>query len=190
MSDRITRIFKVKRGKTELEYVFETYSIIFQSKEFTEKSNYWKLQQYLKDVFMEGYPLRDGKESVSQMKELVLETTCIENSITKLLSSSGYYGAGNGQHAIAQKYLLNNDNATFAVEVPVWDEDVHGFIDVIRCLPDDKINIFDFKPNAIKETKAASQVRRYAQMLSKKTQIPMSDIVCSYGDGSHYFQLI
>lgn len=190
MSDRITRIFKVKRGTREMDYVFETYSIIFNRKIFPEKSNYWKLQEYLRDVFMEGYPARDKKESVSQMKELILETTCIDSPLVKHLNSSNYYNSVNKQHEIAQKYLLNNDDATFAVEIPVWDEETHGFIDVIRCLPDDKINIFDFKPNAIKETKAASQVRRYAQLLSKKTGIPLQDIICSYGDGSHYFQLI
>uniref|UniRef100_UPI00195A7ADB hypothetical protein n=1 Tax=Fusobacterium mortiferum TaxID=850 RepID=UPI00195A7ADB len=78
-----------------------TYSIIFNKKIFPEKSNYWKLQEYLRDVFMEGYPARDTKESVSQMKELILETTCIDSPLVKHLNSSNYYNSGNKQHEIA-----------------------------------------------------------------------------------------
>lgn len=189
MSDRITRAFQVKRGKAQLEYLLETYSIIFEKNIFEKKSNYEKLQWYIRKVFMEGYPEREGKMSVSQMKPLVLQSSCVDNPITSIIRAADYYGHGNDQHSIVQKHLLDKDPSTLVVELPVWDDEMHGFIDVVRCLPHDKINIFDFKPNAIKETKAASQVKRYAHLLSRRTGISLDDIVCSYGDGSHYFQL-
>ena len=67
---------------------------------------------------------------------------------------------------------------------------LHGHIDGLDYMPDDKILVWDFKPNAEKETKAASQVRRYMSLLSLRTGILIEDMTGVYFDGSYAYQLI
>lgn len=69
------------------------------------------------------------------------------------------------------------------------DHLLHGHIDIIRYLPNDKIEIPDFKPGAEKETKAASQVWKYMWLLSLRTGIPIEDMFGCYFDGYYAYQL-
>jgi len=105
-------------------------------------------------------------------------------------------------HSRVQTFMLENDKSTLAMEVPIWlmpneiagyktlfksDDILTGHIDILR-IDDDKIWIWDYKPNAHKEKYASTQTFFYAYMLSKRTGIPLASFRCGYFD--HRFAFI
>lgn len=102
----------------------------------------------------------------------------------------------NNNHLGIQAFMLERDNKTIAVEVPIWlekyesnkfyrvfktNEQLTGHIDILR-VEDGKIWVWDYKPNAIEEKYASTQVYFYAFMLSKRTGIKLDDFGCGYFD--------
>ncbi len=102
-------------------------------------------------------------------------------------------------HTKVQCYMLEKDDKTIAVEVPIWlepdeidiygelfqsKEQLTGHIDLVR-IEDEKIWIWDYKPNASREKYASTQVYFYALMLSKRTGISLDNFRCGYFD-SHF----
>jgi len=182
--DKITRTFLVNRNGSLLEYKFQTDTRIFDQ---ATSLNETLLHDHLRRCFISGYPSRDGKESVSGMATLVRQKKQVKTDLTKYIADSCYIGKGNKQHDIVQQYLHDNLDRIIATEVPVWDDTCHGFIDALLWTEDGKLEIFDFKPNARQERKAASQVYRYGNLLSQRTGISRSDIITTYGDHTHYY---
>lgn len=99
-------------------------------------------------------------------------------------------------HAKVQNFMLERDNKTIAMEVPLWltpnemstlpsffgtTNPLTGHIDVLR-IEDGTVWIWDFKPNAHKEKYAQTQVFFYALMLSMRTGIPLESFRCGYFD--------
>lgn len=99
-------------------------------------------------------------------------------------------------HSNVQVFMLQNDDKTLAVEVPLWiqpdeldlfhkyfeeDGPLTGHIDALR-IEDGKIWIWDFKPKAHKEKYANVQVYFYALMLAKRTGISLDNFRCGYFD--------
>ena len=99
-------------------------------------------------------------------------------------------------HMRVQMFMLENDEKTTAMEIPLWMEHdelddyieifrtfepLTGHVDILR-LDDNKIWIWDYKPNAKSEKYAATQVYFYALMLSKRTGIPLDEIRCGWFD--------
>lgn len=99
-------------------------------------------------------------------------------------------------HMRVQIFMLENDEKTAAMEVPLWMEHdeldnyinffrtfepLTGHVDVLR-IDDGKVWIWDYKPNARKEKYADTQVYFYALMLSKRTGIPLDKIRCGWFD--------
>lgn len=104
-------------------------------------------------------------------------------------------------HSKVQMFMLENDDNTIAMEVPIWlqakeldgyktifntEETLSGHIDVLR-IEDNKIWIWDYKPNAHKEKYASTQVYFYAIMLSQRTGIPLEQFRCGYFDHNHTY---
>lgn len=104
-------------------------------------------------------------------------------------------------HSQVQVFMLEKDNKTIAVEIPIWLEPneledftkifksklpLTGHIDVLR-IEDGKIWVWDYKPDANKEKYAATQVYFYALMLSKRTNIPLKEFRCGYFDEKNAF---
>ena len=97
--------------------------------------------------------------------------------------------------------MIERDNKTLAIEVPIWLEqnELNGFFDIFKTekpltghidvlrVEDGKIWVLDYKPNAIKEKYAATQVFFYALMLSKRTNIPLENFRCGYFDDKDAF---
>lgn len=99
-------------------------------------------------------------------------------------------------HSKVQLFMLERDDKTLAVEVPLWlnpdeldsynelfgtQEPLTGHIDALR-IEGGLIWIWDYKPGANKEKFAATQVYFYAYMLSKRTNIPLDMFRCGYFD--------
>ena len=99
-------------------------------------------------------------------------------------------------HEKVQNFLMLHDAKTIAVELPLWIENeeklplvegnLTGHIDIIR-VEDNKIWIWDYKPNAIKEKYASTQIFFYALMLKQRIGIPLENIRCAYFDGEEAF---
>lgn len=104
-------------------------------------------------------------------------------------------------HPKIQVFLLENDNKTIAMEIPIWinpDElkqfttnfktrsPLTGHIDILR-IEDNKIWIWDYKPNSFEEKYAATQVYFYALMLSKRTSIDLENFRCGYFDNKYAY---
>lgn len=107
------------------------------------------------------------------------------------------------RHENLEKYFLDNDLGTIAVELPLWlekgelkdfadyfgdHEVLTGHIDILRIEEDGKIAIWDYKPNAYKEKKAHVQTFLYAFMLSVRTGIKLSNFKCGYFDEIDLYQ--
>lgn len=107
----------------------------------------------------------------------------------------------NSNHERVQMFMLENDNKTIAMEVPVWllknefdsfksffksDKALTGHIDILR-IEDNKIWIWDYKPRASEQEYASTQIYFYALMLSKRTGILLDAIRCGYFDDRHAF---
>lgn len=105
------------------------------------------------------------------------------------------------RHPKVQVFLLENDDKTIAMEVPIWinpDElkiftsifkskvPLTGHIDLLR-IEDEKIWIWDYKPNANYEKYAATQIYFYALMLSKRTGIDLENFRCGYFDNKYTY---
>lgn len=103
-------------------------------------------------------------------------------------------------HPKVQVFLLENDDKTIAMEVPIWvnpDElnnltsfktksPLTGHIDILR-IEGEKIWIWDYKPRAFEEKYAATQIYFYALMLSKRTNISLDNFRCGYFDEKYSY---
>jgi ATP-dependent exoDNAse (exonuclease V) beta subunit len=104
-----------------------------------------------------------------------------------------------GRHEAIQRFMLANDSATVAVEVPVFlfpheAADLRltgvltGHIDVLQ-IRYGKVWILDYKPDARRETRAKFQLYLYARALSARTRIPLSCFGLAYFDDKDYFEV-
>lgn len=104
-----------------------------------------------------------------------------------------------GRHEAVQRFMLANDSATVAVEVPVYlfpneapdlnlAAPLTGHIDVLQVRYG-KVWILDYKPDARKETRAKYQLYLYARALSARTKIPLHRFGLAYFDDADYFEV-
>jgi ATP-dependent exoDNAse (exonuclease V) beta subunit len=104
-----------------------------------------------------------------------------------------------GRHEAIQRFMLANDSATIAVEVPVYlfpneapdlklTDVLTGHIDVLQ-MRFGRIWILDYKPEAKKEKRAKYQLYLYARALSVRTQTPLSRFGLAYFDDKDYFEV-
>lgn len=104
-----------------------------------------------------------------------------------------------GRHEAIQRFMLANDSATIAVEVPVYlfpheapdlklTGALTGHVDVLQ-VRGNRLWILDYKPEARKETRAKYQLYLYARALSARTKIPLSRFGLAYFDDNDYFEV-
>jgi len=97
------------------------------------------------------------------------------------------------RHKMVEMFMLINDIATVACEVPVWyweksiDNGITGHIDMLQ-VRNDLVYILDYKPDASKEKKAPWQLYHYALALSFRTKISLENIRCAWFDKDAYFE--
>lgn len=117
------------------------------------------------------------------------------------LPSSGWCARSTavGGHEAIQRFMLANDSATIAVEVPVYlfpteapdlklAGALTGHIDVLQVRAG-RVWILDYKPDARKETRAKYQLYSYARALSVRTGIPLRRFGLAYFDDRDYYEV-
>jgi ATP-dependent exoDNAse (exonuclease V) beta subunit len=110
------------------------------------------------------------------------------------------------RHERVQDFMLLNDSATIAVELPIYlhpneltkrqqsaygidlSDTLTGHIDILQ-VRFNQIHMLDYKPDAKKsDRKAVEQVFLYALALTKRTNIPLEKFTCAYFDEQNYYQ--
>jgi hypothetical protein len=167
-------------------------------------NGYSNLHTYLHSVFKDCP--RDhfitGPRSSKLKFSVGIEPRRIDNHEVSHLAKEGLaWNKFQDAHSNVQVFMLSYDSKTLGVEVPIWlmpdelsryeelfasKEPLSGHIDVLR-LEDDKLWIWDYKPNAIKEKYASTQTYFYSIMLSKRTGIPLDKFMCGYFDDKTSF---
>jgi len=114
--------------------------------------------------------------------------------------------ANKKRHETLQRFMLANDSATVAVEIPVYltkedisyyrsqgfslgfDSDVvTGHIDFLQ-VRDGYLQILDYKPDARKEKHAHVQLTIYALALARRANLPLKHFKCAWFDEKDYFE--
>ncbi len=168
--------------------------------------DYPGLANYLNDVFVNcpNHYFQIGPRSSKLRFKLngnfhqVVGHEVSDMALTGLKVNNERYKAN---HSKVQVFMLENDSKTIAMEVPIWinneeleqaknlvnnDAPLTGHIDLLR-IEDNKIWIWDYKPNAYNEKYAATQIYFYALMLSKRTGIPLENFRCGYFDSFYAY---
>lgn len=162
------------------------------------------LPNYLNSLFKEcpdSY-FNSGPRSSSLNFRMNIKMHCIKgHELSELTKHALKLDSNLSAHSKVQIFLLENDEKSIAVETPIWLENnelnnykeifnselpLTGHIDLVR-IEDGKIWVWDFKPKAKDEKYAATQVYFYALMLSKRTNIPLSEFNCGYFDQDYAF---
>jgi len=191
--DKITRIFTKERVQSDgtnfvLYYPFTTYSFIFDRHSQRPEAHFTSLCIYFELLFIHGMEETDTyRKSVSSGSKLVVNVERRPSDLCEFAANAQYQEREHWQHRAVQEDLLKLDPKTIATEIPVYDDEWVGHIDIIRWV-DGMIEIADFKPNAHKETKAAGQIFRYRNLLAKALNIPAESIrACYFDDKNAYF---
>jgi len=129
----------------------------------------------------------------SSLKKPRLYVKRVRHPLTKFTEYGKklYHDKYSSNHSRVEMFLLENDIDSVAVEVPVWLEEeeaekhdfcypLTGHIDLLRLT--DKIEVWDYKPNAEKERYASTQVYWYVTMLSNRLGLPVENFRCGYFD--------
>lgn len=145
---------------------------------------------------------QSGPRSSSLKFDVDVEKFKVEgHEVCGLADLGQRYGRYRTAHSNVEVYMLENDSMTVGVELPIWlmpheldmyrkffdcEDPLTGHIDILR-IEDDKIWIWDYKPNAHKEKYADCQTLFYAIMLSKRTGVPLDKFRCGYFDENTAF---
>ncbi|HLC73549.1 MAG TPA: PD-(D/E)XK nuclease family protein [Candidatus Nanoarchaeia archaeon] len=164
-------------------------------------SNLLKYLETIEDICPHKY-FFSGPRSSSLRFKLNMDVKCIEgHEISKLAKESLVNGNTRDAHTIVELFLLQHDNNTVAVELPLWlehdeladfqaifnsKEPLTGHIDILR-IENNNVWIWDYKPRAMNEKFAVTQTFFYALMLSKRTNIPLEKFRCGYFDSAYAF---
>jgi len=193
-------IKEVMFNHTNINYLYRLHTI-----KLNKLVNFKQLKSYLNDIekncpnnFFESGP----RSSMLNFK-LGVKVLCIKGHEISGLTKKAIELNGKSHQSI-QTFMLENDDKTIACEIPIWLSNneisnfkeifnsklpLTGHIDLLR-IEDDKIWIWDYKPNAIKQLYATTQVYFYALMLSKRASIPLDKFRCGYFDKDYAFVFI
>lgn len=160
------------------------------------------LKKYLYSVFEEcpnHLFLKDGfRASKSKFSVEVVVTHESTHELIEMAKMSRDVTVYKSRHENLQKFFLENYSCSIATELPLWIEYgeyvidyekifktkkvLTGHIDLLRYEKDGKVGVWDYKPNAYKETNAVTQVFLYTLMLSVRTGMALNQFICGYFD--------
>ncbi|MCC7574697.1 PD-(D/E)XK nuclease family protein [Candidatus Woesearchaeota archaeon] len=168
------------------------------------EKKYAELKKYIMTSFTNcpnKYFLEGPRSSILKFSVLKEKPPRIQHEVTLLarmgLDSNYYQDA----HSNVQMFMLSYDQKTIAIETPIWllpeeieeyktifkeEKPLTGHIDIIR-IENNKIWIWDYKPNAHREKYATTQTYFYALMLSKRSGIPLTEFMCGYFDDKNTY---
>jgi ATP-dependent exoDNAse (exonuclease V) beta subunit len=168
------------------------------------ENGFSELKDYLENIFDDcpDEHFNKGPRSSKLRLDLGIRTKSLRtHDVCKWAEKGLKWNTYQTAHSNVQVFMLQHDKNTIGVEVPIWikpvemdnfenifntDEVLSGHIDLLR-VNDDKIEIWDYKPNAYREKYASTQVYFYALMLAKRTQMKLDNFRCGYFDRHNAF---
>lgn len=200
--------FKFHRGKAALLFARSANRHLASMQDFLERVP----RDCPHDLFRANH--RERKRRASKMgKRFLLDEVTItrrDNVAVAMAKTTLQTVTKNTErHSAVQEFMLVNDAATVAVEVPITltaEDLAHfrerlgffipmdmeggqaatGHIDILQ-VRNGKIHILDYKPGAEKE-KPIEQLMVYALALSRRTRLPLYHFVCAWFDDRHYWE--
>jgi hypothetical protein len=164
-------------------------------------NGFGSLKQYLYTLFEQcpdDYFSEEPRSSSLKFNLGIMPKKVLHHEVSVLAQEGLESGKFNTAHTCVEMHMLQHDNATISIEAPIWTQHplvasyfntsipLTGHVDLVR-VEHDKIWIWDFKPNAIKEKYATTQTYFYALMLSERTGIPLERFMCGYFDQDNAF---
>ena len=119
--------------------------------------------------------------------------TTKQNYATKLAEIAlQITGDNKERHSIIENFMLINDTATIATEVPVFlkenNQIITGHIDILQ-IRFNKLYILDYKPEPLNKEQATNQLLLYRKALSNITKIPENYLRLAFFNESGYFEI-
>lgn len=173
---------------------------------------YHRVKEYLAAIQGTDFPhhlfTQDQKDRSSNYPVILnAQVTQRDNYATKLAALALQIAPTNKKrHETLQRFMLLNDSATIAVEVPIYltmkdfqdlrdqgftfpfgAQPITGHIDLIQ-IRSSFVHILDYKPEAKKERHVVTQLTIYALAISQRTGIPIKAIKCAWFDEKDYFE--
>jgi transposase-like protein len=177
-------------------FKYHTGKLAHLGADFPTLISYIKRFEHGCPAFFQGIQERCSKHHLSTTPPQIIGSKQKPQRISTLaaLALSGR-PASTARHSHVETFLLINDNATIAVEVPVWFWEkqpgygIAGHIDLIQ-INDDHITILDYKPDACKQNlhNVISQLYLYARGLSFRTNISLDKIRCAWFDEHDFYE--
>jgi hypothetical protein len=200
LQHRQVYLYTLHHGKLELLFSYPYHR------------SYGPLRDYLASIPQSSFPHDlftpdEIHRSSNYPVILEAEVTRRENYATRLAGFALQIAPSNKKrHETLQRFMLLNDSATIAVEVPIYltPDDfayfhAHGFtfpfgsnpitghIDFLQ-LRSGFLHILDYKPDARKEKHAITQLTIYALALSRRTGLPLKAFKWAWFDEWDYFE--
>ena len=92
------------------------------------------------------------------------------------------------RHEIIENFMLINDTATIATEIPVYIKNLTGHIDILQ-IRYHKIYLLDFKPEPVNIQQTINQLILYRKALSKRTNIKEYKIKLAFFNKKGYYEV-
>lgn len=183
-----------------LEYIFKYHKAKLEQKRLLFSGLFYYLKSLEKDLRNDFF---DGGTRCSQTNfkinfKVDIKKFSKKNQACHLCQLASYSVSNNRKkHEIIEDFMLLNDIATVACEVPVWfwdkelDTGISGHIDLLQ-IRSGKIYVLDLKPDAKHENeqKVVSQLYLYARGLSYRTGIPLKIFRCAWFDENDYYEFL
>src|SRR6266851_1264543 len=190
--------FQLHKSKVELLLQNERHRHLASAKDYLEQ-----IGEHFPHSMFQTTEHRSSKFPTT----VAIPTTRKENYATRLaalvLPSAS---ANKKRHETLQRFMLVNDSATIAVEIPIYltKEDIvyyrgrgftldfesdliTGHIDFLQ-VRDGYLQILDYKPEARKEKHAHVQLTIYALALARRANLPLKAFKCAWFDEKDYFE--
>lgn len=92
------------------------------------------------------------------------------------------------RHTIIENFMLINDTATIATEIPVYLNNLTGHIDILQ-IRFHKIYLLDYKPEPVNENQAINQLLLYRKALSNITNIQEYKFNLAFFNEKGYYEI-
>jgi hypothetical protein len=179
------------KGKvTKITHEFSTWDCIYDVGNVPP--NLAKCFTFLRKAMKEDFIERENSPSGMPTLHLEIKKYDTPGLEVQLAKEAEYHGKNRHQHLTVQNYFMAKHPDCLAVEAPV-DNGLNrsGLMDFLFYIPkEDGFFIWDFKPNAARERKAATQIYYYREDFAKITGIPINKIRAGWFDDSHQFEII
>ena len=175
----------------DYEFMYHKYKLdAFVKKRFPGLTDYiLRFEKGCPDVFFEV-----GERCSKPNFEAEAEVRKVSNLACRMAVFAVQAARDNRErHKLVETFMIINDMATIACEVPVWywEKDmgvgITGHVDMLQ-VRNDLLYVLDYKPDASRDKKAPWQLYHYARALSFRTKIPLKAMRCAWFDENMYYE--